>query len=105
METLSEANCCAIERVWSRDPSLITMTSILGQVWLSADLIVSAIQGSALNAGIKTDTKGFIGMQMTWYRQVRADSFPRDLIPRAHKTNVRSQCGIPEFGQCLPRKQ
>src|SRR6266480_3856310 len=104
METLSEANCCAIERVWSRDPSLIMTTSALGQVWLSADLIVSAIQGSALYAGIKMDTKGFIGMQMTWYRQVRADSFPRNLIPLVHKTNVRSQCGTLGFGQCLPRK-
>src|SRR2546421_11616603 len=105
MESLSEANGCAIERVRSRDPSLMMMISNLGQVWLSADLIVSAIQGSALYAGIKMDTKGFIGLQMIWCRQVRVGSFPRNLFPLVHKTNVRSQCGTPGFGQCLPQKQ
>src|SRR6266568_8548430 len=104
MESLSEANCCATERVRSRDPSLMMMISNLGQVWLSADLIVSAIQGSALYAGIKMDTKDFIGMRTIWCRQIWGDSFPRDLIPLVHKTNGRSQCGTPGFGQCLPQK-
>src|SRR6476659_11339840 len=104
MESFSEANCCAIDRVRSRDPSLIMTISTLGQVWLSADLIVSAIQGSASYAGIKMDTKGFIGIRAIWRRRVRADSFPRDLIPLVHKTNVRPQCGTPGFGQCLPQK-
>ena len=39
------------------------MISLLGHVCPTAERIVSAIQGSALYAGIKMETKGFIGGQ------------------------------------------
>src|SRR5882724_13349440 len=36
------------------------MTSLLGQLWLSADLIVSAIHSWELKAGTRIETKGLI---------------------------------------------
>src|SRR2546425_318018 len=45
------------------------MISFLGHVCLSADLIVSAIHSSALNAGIRIDTRGFMAVQSSSSQQ------------------------------------
>src|ERR1700730_2034397 len=60
--TFADANWRAMASVWSVDPSSTTMISMRLQAWLSADFILSAIQDSALNEGIRTDTSGSIDL-------------------------------------------
>src|SRR5262249_15570249 len=54
----AHSNCRATFNVSSREPSSTTIISVFGHVCASADRRVSAIQGSALYAGIRIDTSG-----------------------------------------------
>jgi AAHS family 4-hydroxybenzoate transporter-like MFS transporter len=54
-----DAKRLATDRVPSAEPSSTMMISFNGHVWARADLIVSAIQPSALKAGTKIDINGF----------------------------------------------
>ncbi len=70
METTAtsfEANRRATSAVRSLDPSSTTMISLRGQVWAIADWIVSAIHSSALYAGMRIETSGF--MMRTGFRR------------------------------------
>src|SRR5208282_2714124 len=54
------ANRRTTSAVRSVDPSSTTMISLRGQVWAIADWSVSAIHSSALYAGMRIETSGFM---------------------------------------------
>src|SRR5215510_14052790 len=67
--------------VWSFDPSSTTMISFGSQVCARADSIVCAMQSSALYAGMRIETSGFIGDRPT-IENTRFASF-RPPFPRS----------------------